>query len=268
MRKLLPFIILILVFGVSGQTAGSAQPLTKEQKKQAEREEKEALKRPAQIVINAPLEKVNQLLVVAFQSWNYQIDEESPRRLVMSKEVPGIGNKILAGMAVGNGGEARYKLVASFAEVSGMTSITVNFALVSQNAFGKTNYASLDKEKKLRREVDPLLRAVKLKAEQIKQESKTEQQTEKIVEGESSAKSKGIAPTNAGKIIVEFTSDPTGAEIYIDGEFVGSAPSKISVEAGEHTIKIMRTGYKEWERKIKIGDESTITLNAMLEKIQ
>jgi len=69
------------------------------------------------------------------------------------------------------------------------------------------------------------------------------------------------------KITVEITSEPLGAEIYIDGKFVGSTPSKISLSTGEHTIKVLRAGHKDWERRILIEMGSSPNFNAILEKV-
>lgn len=270
MKYLSIILVLIFAFSLSAQTAADNIKLSKEEKqaqkereKQAEREEKERLKRPAQIQINAPSASVSQLLIAAFQSWNYQLDDESANRLTMSKQVPGLGNKILAGMAVGNGGEARYRLQVSLASLSGQTNVTVNFSLVSQNAFGKTNYASLDKDKKLRREVDSLLLAVKNRAER---ETLAEQKSEKSDSTISSGNVGQNVNTTSDKIIIDITSEPIGAEIYIDDSFVGSTPSKIVVAPGEHSIKVVRSGYKNWERKVQIEAGSIPSFNAILEK--
>lgn len=70
------------------------------------------------------------------------------------------------------------------------------------------------------------------------------------------------------KISVQVTSEPSGAEIYVDGIFVGSSPSKISLTTGDHIIKITRTGFKDWERKINIDPDSSLSFNAMLEAIE
>ena len=68
------------------------------------------------------------------------------------------------------------------------------------------------------------------------------------------------------KVGVQFSSEPGGADIYVDGDFVGSTPSKISLAPGEHTIKISRSGYTAWERKMKIEPDSAPNINAVLEK--
>jgi len=51
---------------------------------------------------------------------------------------------------------------------------------------------------------------------------------------------------------IEISSTPTGADIEIDGSFVGSTPSTVGVLPGEHTIVIKKSGSKPWERKIKV----------------
>lgn len=62
-------------------------------------------------------------------------------------------------------------------------------------------------------------------------------------------------------------STPDGADIAVDGDFVGNAPSTVNLSAGEHTITVTRNGYKTWERKIKaIG--GNVKLNADLEAQQ
>ncbi len=51
---------------------------------------------------------------------------------------------------------------------------------------------------------------------------------------------------------IDVTSTPAGAEVELDGNFVGSTPSTIGVSAGDHTITVKKNGYKPWERKIKV----------------
>jgi hypothetical protein len=46
-------------------------------------------------------------------------------------------------------------------------------------------------------------------------------------------------------------STPNGADIEVDGSFVGSTPSTIGVLGGDHVISVKKNGYKPWERKIK-----------------
>ncbi|MFB3815519.1 MAG: PEGA domain-containing protein [Terriglobales bacterium] len=50
---------------------------------------------------------------------------------------------------------------------------------------------------------------------------------------------------------LEITSTPPGADIELDGSFVGNTPSSVGVSEGEHTVKLSKSGYTLWERKIK-----------------
>jgi PEGA domain len=66
---------------------------------------------------------------------------------------------------------------------------------------------------------------------------------------------------------VQVSSDPAGADIEIDGSFVGSTPSEIELAAGEHSIVVKKTGYKAWERKIKTT-AGAVNISAALQKQQ
>jgi hypothetical protein len=49
-----------------------------------------------------------------------------------------------------------------------------------------------------------------------------------------------------------ITSTPPGAEIQIDGGFVGNTPSTLGVSSGDHVVTVNKKGFKTWERKVKI----------------
>lgn len=67
----------------------------------------------------------------------------------------------------------------------------------------------------------------------------------------SSAPATGTALVAAEKTTLEITSSPPGAEIELDGNFSGDTPSSLAVAPGEHTLKVSKSGYKPWERKMK-----------------
>ena len=52
---------------------------------------------------------------------------------------------------------------------------------------------------------------------------------------------------------VSVVSTPAGADIELDGAFVGSTPSSIPVTPGDHTITVKKSGFTTWERKIKVA---------------
>ncbi|MBI1749035.1 MAG: PEGA domain-containing protein [Acidobacteria bacterium] len=63
---------------------------------------------------------------------------------------------------------------------------------------------------------------------------------------------------------LEITSTPAGAEIEIDGTFVGNTPSTISVSPGDHVIMIKKSGYKLFEKKLKTTT-GKVSITAALE---
>ena len=58
--------------------------------------------------------------------------------------------------------------------------------------------------------------------------------------------------STGAKAEVSMTSDPPGAEITLDGAFVGDTPSTIGIAPGEHTIDISKNGFVTWERKLAV----------------
>lgn len=66
---------------------------------------------------------------------------------------------------------------------------------------------------------------------------------------------------------LRITSDPTGAEIYIDGKFVGQTPSTIPTPTGTHKIVLRSAGKKDWERELEVMKDSELTLNPVLEQL-
>jgi len=75
-----------------------------------------------------------------------------------------------------------------------------------------------------------------------------------------------VAPSpSASAPKVTVASTPEGADIEIDGSFVGNTPSSIEVTPGEHQVAVKKSGYKDWTRKLKVSG-GDIKLNAELEK--
>jgi len=71
---------------------------------------------------------------------------------------------------------------------------------------------------------------------------------------------------DSGSAKLQMGSDPTGADIEVDGSFVGNTPSDVQVTEGDHTVTVKKTGFKDWERKLKVTGGSNVHLNAALEK--
>jgi hypothetical protein len=77
-----------------------------------------------------------------------------------------------------------------------------------------------------------------------------------------------VASSSSGSVSakLQMESDPPGADIEIDGSFVGDTPSDVQVTEGEHTVLVKKTGYKDWGRKLKVNGGSSVHINADLEK--
>lgn len=72
--------------------------------------------------------------------------------------------------------------------------------------------------------------------------------------------------STAGKLQLE--SNPPGADVEIDGSFVGNTPSDVQVSDGDHTVTVKKAGFKSWERKLRVTAGSSVHLSAELEKAE
>jgi len=70
----------------------------------------------------------------------------------------------------------------------------------------------------------------------------------------------------AGQVRCSFTSTPSGADITLDGKYVGSTPSAINVGAGAHTVVFSMPGFAPWTRELTVAAGSDLTVNAILQK--
>ncbi len=65
---------------------------------------------------------------------------------------------------------------------------------------------------------------------------------------------------NSGTVVI--TSDPPGADIYLDGKFIGQTPSTVHLAAGEHHME-MKLNQQRWERDLEMLKDSQLTLHAV-----
>jgi PEGA domain len=64
---------------------------------------------------------------------------------------------------------------------------------------------------------------------------------------------------------VSVASTPDGADIEIDGSFVGNTPSVVELAPGEHVVIVKKSGYQPWQRRLKVSG-GEIKLAAELER--
>jgi PEGA domain-containing protein len=65
---------------------------------------------------------------------------------------------------------------------------------------------------------------------------------------------------------VSVTSDPDGAEIFIDSVGYGHAPAILKLSAGKHSIQLVRQGYKDWTSDSVVKENSIVSVTANLDK--
>jgi PEGA domain len=70
-------------------------------------------------------------------------------------------------------------------------------------------------------------------------------------------------PTSAK---LQIDSTPPGADIEVDGNYVGNTPSDVQVNEGDHQVVVRKPGFKNWERKLRANAGSSVHVGADLEK--
>ena len=74
------------------------------------------------------------------------------------------------------------------------------------------------------------------------------------------------APPAAVQASLVIDSTPPGADIEIDGAFVGNTPSTVSVAPGNHQIAVKKKGFTDWSKTLNITGGS-VHLDAELEQL-
>lgn len=76
---------------------------------------------------------------------------------------------------------------------------------------------------------------------------------------------------SAGNLVsakIQVDSIPSGADIEVDGSFVGNTPSDVQVSEGDHSVSVKKLGFKDWERKLKSTAGSSVHISAELQKAE
>jgi S1-C subfamily serine protease len=72
-------------------------------------------------------------------------------------------------------------------------------------------------------------------------------------------------PVPSDKAKLQVASSVPDAEIFIDGKFVGDAPSALSLSAGDHTIEVKASKFADWKRTVSVTSGSDINIKAELQ---
>jgi hypothetical protein len=63
---------------------------------------------------------------------------------------------------------------------------------------------------------------------------------------------------------LNIESNISGADIEIDGAFVGNTPSTVAVATGSHQVTVKKKGFTVWSRTLNVTS-GTVNLSAELE---
>jgi hypothetical protein len=75
-----------------------------------------------------------------------------------------------------------------------------------------------------------------------------------------------VTQPDSATATVALQSDPVGADIYLDGQLVGSTPSTIQIPSGNHQLALRLAGYQDWTRDLRILPASQIQFSPKLQK--
>lgn len=72
-------------------------------------------------------------------------------------------------------------------------------------------------------------------------------------------------PADAQRGRLQVVSSVPDADVYIDGKFVGNAPSTVPLSAGEHVVEVRASKFAEWKRTISVTEGSDLNVKAALQ---
>lgn len=74
-----------------------------------------------------------------------------------------------------------------------------------------------------------------------------------------------MTASNGAPVPVQVTSQPAGAEITVDGAFMGSTPATLQMTPGLHRIS-MKRGQANWARDMQVQAGNIVPVNAILSR--
>jgi PEGA domain len=83
--------------------------------------------------------------------------------------------------------------------------------------------------------------------------------------GEVPARQTSAVPDGTDTSEISIKSTPEGADIIVDGKYMGGAPSVIRLAAGDHEIEVAKPGFNGWTRKMTVSAGGQVTIDATLD---
>jgi hypothetical protein len=66
--------------------------------------------------------------------------------------------------------------------------------------------------------------------------------------------------------IASITSEPDGADIFIDSMAHGRTPALLKLEPGKHSVQVVYSDYKDWVSEVEVKTGSIVNITATLQK--
>lgn len=67
--------------------------------------------------------------------------------------------------------------------------------------------------------------------------------------------------------VLDVTSTPDGAQVFVDSAFKGTTPASITLLPGSYEVRLALPDYYEWEAQIQVGEENAVPLEVRLVSI-
>ena len=74
-----------------------------------------------------------------------------------------------------------------------------------------------------------------------------------------------VAAASNLQTVLAVVSTPAGADIEVDGNFIGNTPSSVNLTSGSHQVVVKKKGFVDWNKTLNVTGGS-ISLNAELEQ--
>lgn len=65
---------------------------------------------------------------------------------------------------------------------------------------------------------------------------------------------------------VDFRSTPAGADITVDGYYMGKTPTTVALPAGKYLFTVNKWGYRDWTRSVVVSAKSSHAVNPQLKE--
>jgi hypothetical protein len=82
----------------------------------------------------------------------------------------------------------------------------------------------------------------------------------------STARAAASSSAIEGEGTASITSDPDGAQIFVDSVLRGTSPTLLKLKPGIHKIQLVADGYKDWVRDIEVKNSSIVNVTGTLQK--